>query len=296
MNPTQGQRLLFIINPGSGTGKTDWSKEIRNYFTNLDESIKLYELPKECKKEDVKEIIASFKPDRIIAVGGDGTVRLVALSVIGTDLPMGILPAGSANAMTKELQIPADPQASIDVAVNGKIKMIHALKVNDRLSIHLSDIGFNAYVVKKFLSYKKRGMLSYLKAAWKVVWNQPRMTVMITTDSGKIRRHAIMVVIANGTRYGSGAIINPEGKLNDDVFEVIVIKRVSFIQSFNMLALHKPYDPRNSETIRTTKVILETKSQHFQVDGEYLGRTKRVVAEIIPQSIHVIVPDEKKDK
>ena len=104
-----------------------------------------------------------------------------------------------------------------------------------------------------------------------------------------------MVVIANGTRYGSGAIINPDGKLNDDVFEVIVIKRVSFIQSFNMLALHKPYDPNNSETFRTTSVTLETRPMHFQVDGEYLGKIRKVEAMILPDSIYVIVPDEKKN-
>ncbi len=290
MDGKTGQRLLFIINPGSGTGKINWPEEIRNYFTNLPDSVKLFDLPAKCRQEEIKDLIASFKPDRVIAVGGDGTVNLVAGAVIGTETAMGILPAGSANGMAKELGIPAEPGKAIEVAVNAGTRKIHAVRINDRLSIHLSDLGFNAYVVKKFKSYKKRGMLSYLKAAWKVTWNQPRMTVHITTDGKEIRRHAIMVVIANATRYGSGGIINPDGKLDDDVFEVVVIKRVSFIQSFRMLALHLPYDPKHSEVFKTSSLLLQTKPMHFQVDGEYLGRVRRVEAKIIMDAIKIIVP------
>jgi len=286
-------RLLFILNRTSGTHKRDWQEEIRNYFTKFPAEIKLFELPDACSQEDLKAMIISFNPHRVIAVGGDGTVNLVAKCLLNSGMPLGILPAGSANGFAKEFNVPDDPVEALRVAVQGKTRKTHALKINDTISIHLSDIGFNAYVVKKFGYYRKRGMWSYIKAAWKVTWNQPRLRVDLTIDNKKFRRFGIMIVIANGTKYGTGGVINPDGKLDDDLFEVIVVKRVSFLQSFRMLVLHKPYDPRYTETFQTRSLILESRyAAHFQVDGEYLGKIKRVNAEIIPGALDIITPPE----
>ena len=290
MNESPAQRLLFIINPASGTHKTDWQEEIRNYFTKLAHTIKLFELPEKCKKDEITALIQSFKPDRIIAVGGDGTINFIAKSIIGMEIPLGILPAGSANGMAKELGIPDDPQKALDIAVTGDTKKIHAVKVNGEISVHLSDLGFNAYVIKKFKSYKKRGMWSYVKAAWQVTKNHSPLKVKITIDNKQLTRYAIMVVIANGTRYGTGGIINPEGKLDDDVFEVIVVKRVSFIHCFRMLVIHRTYDPKHTETFKTQSVTLEPyKAMHFQVDGEYMGKVTKVEAGIVKDALTVIV-------
>src|SRR5688572_4798818 len=124
MEPNKSARLLFIINAGAGTNKIDWTEAIRNYFTKLDESIKLFELHKDCKSEEIRQLIESFKADRVIAVGGDGTVNLVAQAVLQTNIPVGILPAGSANGMAKELGIPLDPDKALEIAVNGDSQVI----------------------------------------------------------------------------------------------------------------------------------------------------------------------------
>lgn len=290
MENNRTDRILFIINPGSGTNKIDWPEAIRNYFTKLDESIKLFELQKNSKPAEIRQLIDSFRADRVIAVGGDGTVNLVAQAVLQTNIPVGILPAGSANGMAKELGIPVDTEKALEIAVNGDSQLIHAIKINNQLSLHLSDLGFNAYVVKKFKSYNKRGMWSYVKAAWKVISLHRRMWVEIKTDEATFRRHAIMVVIANATKYGSGATINPDGRLDDDVFEVVVIKRVSFVQAFRVLVLNKPYDPKHSEVFRTRSLEIKTHPMHFQADGEYLGKVQRVEATIVEKALNMIIP------
>jgi YegS/Rv2252/BmrU family lipid kinase len=297
MENEPGQRILFIINPASGTHKTDWSEEIRNYFTKLPHTTKLFELPEKCKPEEITGMIEIFKPTRIIAVGGDGTVNFVAGCLVGLPIPLGILPAGSANGMARELAIPDNPVKALDIAVKGQTKKIHAVKINGDLSIHLSDLGFNAYVVKKFKSYKKRGMWSYAKAAWQVIRHMVPERVTFVADDMKSVRRAIMIVIANGTQYGSGGKINPEGKLDDDVFEVVVIKRVSFIHSFRMLVLHRSYDPKHTETFKTRSFQLQSRwPMHFQVDGEYRGKTNKVEAGIIPGALEVIVGDAEGKK
>jgi len=207
-------------------------------------------------------------------------------------LGLGILPAGSANGMAKELNIPLNVTKAIDVAVNGGTKKIHLVKINNEICIHLSDIGFNAFIIKKFEAEPKRGMWSYIKAAFKVWWNNRRMHVKIQTDNTWVRRSAAMVVIANATKYGTGALINPHGMLDDEVFEVIVVKKLSVKEIFKMMITHTPYDKSKTEVLQTSSLHIRSRRRaHFQVDGEYLGKVNNIKATILARALEVIVPD-----
>lgn len=288
-------KLLFIINPTSGNKNTDWGSVIQQYFSGSGHSIYLFNLPYPCHAGMIKEKIYEYQPDRIIAVGGDGTVKLVAESVTHLNIPVGILPAGSANGMAKELAIPIDPQKALDIVTGGQVKKIDCIRINEERCIHLGDIGFNAFVVKTFESYNKRGMWGYIKASWKVLWRNPRMQVTIAADGKFIQRNAAMIVIANATKYGTGALINPEGELDDGLFEVIVFKRMALSELFKMMISHKPYDPKKTELFKTSSLKMQSKHRaHFQVDGEYLGKVHAIDAEVLPGALHVIVPPDKK--
>src|SRR5664279_5344167 len=104
-------KLLFIINPGSGNGGTDWPAQIDEFFASLPHQTEKFILFHGCNASSIKDKIAATNPHRVIAVGGDGTVKLVAECLLHTDIIMGILPAGSANGLAKELNIPSDTQA-----------------------------------------------------------------------------------------------------------------------------------------------------------------------------------------
>lgn len=293
--PTQSLKLLFIINPGAGNNKTDWKKEIQDHFSSLTHTIELYEIPAKCEPDMIAKKIEDSSPDKVIAVGGDGTLKLVADSLKGKKIPIGLLPAGSANGMAKELGIPAEPAKALDVIVNGKPKKISLVKINDERCIHLSDIGFNAFVVKKFEDANTRGMWGYIKASWKVLWDYSKMKVQMKADDRTIQREAAMVVIANATKYGTGVVINPEGRLDDKYFEVVIVKKISVGEIFKMRFSHKPFHPHKTELLKVQS--LEIKSDHrfhFQVDGEYLGKVHVVSAELIPEALEVLVPEERK--
>src|SRR5687767_1248348 len=188
--------LLFIINAAAGKTKTDWERTIREYFNNKPYSIFTYLLSNPYSREQVQEQVATHRPHRIIAVGGDGTLKLVTESVLNSDLPVGILPGGSANGMAKELGIPLDPEKALEIITQGTVKKIDLIRINDELCIHLSDIGFNAFVVKTFETFAKRGMWSYMKAAFRALWRHRRMEVTIAGEKQTIQRSAAMVVIA----------------------------------------------------------------------------------------------------
>ena len=283
-------KLLFIVNPGSGNGEINFVDAIGAYFESLPHTAEIYELPLNCSFEKLKEIIASSNADRVIAVGGDGTVKLIAECLLQTDIPMGIIPAGSANGMAKELGIPTTVKESLDVTVNGQPKKIHVITVNGELCIHLADIGFNAYLVKKFNDLPQRGMWGYTKAAWKALWSHHKMEVLIKVKDKTIRSEAAMVVIANATMYGTGVKINPDGKLDDDFFEVILVKEYSVMEILKLRFTNMALNPKNIESFQTTSLNIKTKHKaHFQVDGEYMGKVSRIEANIVPAAVSVIV-------
>ncbi len=291
MDDEKSLKLLFIINPASGNNNTDWQLMIQNHFADQLVTIQILQLEKSCSIQSIAAAIKDFKPDRVVAVGGDGTIKLAASCLVDSPIPLGIIPAGSANGMAKELGIPADIDQAFEIAVNGVIKSIHLVKINGEFCIHLSDIGFNAFVIKKFETGAGRGMWGYIKAAWKVLWQHSKMQVELQVNGQFVKRRAAMVVVANATKYGSGALINPEGKLDDDVFEVIVVRKISLAEIYKMMVTHLAYDPAKTEVYQTSSLQIKSRTRaHFQVDGEYLGRVKIIQAQLLPSALQMIVP------
>ncbi|MGV3547968.1 MAG: diacylglycerol/lipid kinase family protein [Pedobacter sp.] len=285
------QRLLFVVNQGSGNKDQSLSEEIINYFSDSDLAIEIFELPRKCSSKQIKDAIEKAKADRVIAVGGDGTLKLVAECLLNSETPIGIIPTGSANGMAKELGIPLNLEEALEVAATGTPKKIHATLVNDELCIHLSDIGFNAYLVKKFDELPTRGMLTYAKSAWHAFWNHRKMQVQFKVGDRQIKTKAAMVVIANATKYGTGFNINPNGKLDDDVFEIILIKEYAVMEILKIWISKLPWNPKKIESFHASEVQINTKYKaHFQVDGEYLGKTNKVIAKLLPKAINVITP------
>jgi lipid kinase, YegS/Rv2252/BmrU family len=286
-------KLLFVINPRAGNNNTDWDTVIREHIAGTGHAAFLFTLPYPCHANMVLEKIAEHQPNRVIAVGGDGTLKLVVEAVIDKNILVGLIPGGSANGMARELNIPVYAEKALHIAVNGRHQKIDLIRVNDELCIHLSDIGFNAFVVKTFESFNARGMWGYIKAAWKVAWRNPRMQVAIASDTRFVQRDAAMIVLANATKYGTGATINPEGILDDGLFEIVVIKKIALSEIFKMMISHKPYDPQKTELFKTSGVQVQSKRKvHFQVDGEYLGKIHTIEAKILPGAITMILPDE----
>jgi diacylglycerol kinase (ATP) len=289
-NPTNFQvKLLFIVNPGSGNDEINFATRIREFFKNSAHRADIYELPQDCAIDDLKTYIQKAAADRVIAVGGDGTLKLVAECLIETNTPVGIIPAGSANGMAKELGIPMDIDEALNVTVNGKSKKIHAITVNGELCIHLADIGFNAYLVKEFDKLSHRGMWGYAKATWKALWSHHKMKVTFKIKGETISSEAAMVVMANATMYGTGMKINPDGRLDDGVFEIILVKNYSVMEILKLWFTKLERNPDNIEVFQTTSLQIKTRHKaHFQVDGEYLGKVNHIEASIIPDAISII--------
>lgn len=283
--------LYFIVNQGSGDSETDLATAIRDHFRDSGHSLHFFELKKDCRPADIRADIERKAPDRVIAAGGDGTVKLAAECLLESKKPLGILPAGSANGMAKELGIPQDLPDALEVAVSGVPTAIHAVSVNGELCIHLADLGFNAFLVKKFDSLSHRGMFGYAKAALHALWNHRKMDVELDISGETVHSQARMVVIANATMYGTGVKINPTGSLTDDLFEVVLVKEYSLVEVLKMRFTRKGFDPEKVEFFPTPHLRVRSRRRmHLQVDGEYLGKVREVEARILPSAIRIILP------
>ncbi len=290
MAQVEKQKLLFILNTGSGSGQTDLKEIIQEHLEKSGHLFEIYSLSKNFFIQELKNKISEVNADKVIAVGGDGTLKLVAECLLEKNTPIGIIPAGSANGMAKELGIPLEPIPALEICLHGKPKKIHAITVNDELCIHLADIGFNAYLVKKFNTLNHRGMWGYTKAAWQALWSHNKMEVAFKIKNKMIRSEAAMVVIANATMYGTGVKINPDGMLDDRVFEVVLVKKYSVMEILKLKFTDMKLNPENIQVFQTAELTIRTKRKaHFQVDGEYIGKVNKVDATIILQAISVIV-------
>lgn len=285
-------KILFVINPASGKkNDQDWETITRDYFKPLAHTIECFIVEGKDVTHSLAARIQSFHPDRVVAVGGDGTITMVGKLLLASGIPLGILPAGSANGMAKELEIPQDPKQALDIIVGGDIKCADVLKINNEICLHLSDIGMNAQLIKYFKEGKKRGKLGYAKVLWKVLRNRRYMQVSIETRDIEIKRTALMVVLANASKYGFGAVINPEGDLYDAIFEVIILRKLAFSEFFKMWFRPQPFNPKKIEVHHASAVKIETQEQvHFQVDGEYLGKVKKITAKVMSKQLHLMLP------
>lgn len=293
MTEQNTSNILFIINPKAGKSQKDYQLLIQNQLKELQSSLHFYTLQGKDDNHLIERAIARLKPKTIVAVGGDGTVSLVAKKIVETNINLAIIPAGSANGMAKELNIPEDTIEALHIILNGISKKADVIQVNNILCIHLSDIGLNARLIKYFERGNMRGKLGYALLAIKVFFRKQNIRATIRLNGKEIERKTLMVVIANASKYGTGAIINPTGNINDRLFEVVVVKEMGL---FTLLKLW--FNPRGLtkdkiEIFQTNEAYITfNKKYHFQVDGEYIGKVKTISAYIQPSQINIIVPKE----
>lgn len=293
---TDGKCLLFVINPVSGgKEKNETQEQIEAYYRERQERAEFFELSGNDDRDALKASIEEKKPAVVVAVGGDGTIKLVAEIIRGSKTALGVIPAGSANGMAKELNIPDKVPPALDLITHTPARPIDLICINDsEYCIHLADVGLNAMLVKYFESNEGRGMWGYARSLLRVLWEKRKTRMKITTDDGELNRSAYMVVIANARRYGTGAQINPEGDVADGKFEVVILRKLHLLEIIKAVFTKRSFHPARIEVHATRRLKLASRRPVcFQVDGEYQGKTTEVHAQVLPAALLVITGPEQ---
>jgi diacylglycerol kinase family enzyme len=273
------KKVLFVINQKAGLQtKVNIKKLISSAAEKSHFQFFIYKMNFNNAFAEIKNEIQTHQPDIVAAVGGDGTVNLIAKIIQKTDISLLIIPIGSANGMAKELQIPDQIKDCLALINYGKEVQIDLLKVNDEISIHLADVGINARIVKRFQLDSKRGLLTYAKHLFFEVFVLKRNNFSILIDEKKRRVKAVSLTFANATKYGTGAIINPDGKLNDGLFEICIVKpfpKYELVKiTFQMFRRTLKYS-NFFEVIQCKEAKVKSQRTNLlQIDGEVIGEVK----------------------
>ena len=179
--------LLFIINPSSGRDSNDAALlAIHKAMAEYGFDFKFLYTTGKGDDDAIADQLKKFKPERVAACGGDGTIQLVARNMIGKKIPIGILPLGSANGLAKALDIPTDIEEALHVFTHSNTHIpLDLLKINDHICTHLSDLGTNALLVKNYEEAGDKGMIGYAKHLITSIQQSELIEYSITTPAGK---------------------------------------------------------------------------------------------------------------
>jgi len=291
--------MLFIINPVAGPDNKDpVQPQIAEYCQRKEYRYHLLETQGDGDdSRRILEALDQHQPELVFACGGDGTVNMVAQVVMGRDIPLGVLPLGSANGLATELNLPYNVHECIDVLVHGKTIAMDPLLINQtHYSFHLSDVGYNARLIQQFEKVGERGKIGYAKGFLQVIRDRPLGEVAYQEKGKWKRKKVVMAVFANARKYGTGAIINPDGKLDDEQFEVVLFRpwpRWYFIYLGALSYLGWIKSSAYVKVLSQKKIRLTINPpMDMQVDGEPVGSTKEVTVEIHPEKVQLRVPHQ----
>ncbi len=241
--------------------------------------------------------------DIVIAAGGDGTVSAVVSGMVNAKIPMGILPAGTGNALARDLSIPMDLAGAL--ALLGGSHFVQPMDImevsNDKIRdcyIMNVSVGISSQVMNDTAREEKRrfGFFAYIYRAIGTILHSNARHFVVRVDDKPYRIHANEVMIANCKFLGlqpqlDGVQIDPnDGRL--DMFIVRARSIRGFLNVFARFILRrKPQEDRNIRYLAARKSI-EIRSETpmpVQADGEVIGRTP-VSVRLIPSALRIIVP------
>ena len=237
----------------------------------------------------------------VIVCGGDGTINEVVNGLAGSQVPMAVLPAGTANVLAKELGIPWDIPRAAELIARGERRRIALGKVTrtktgdsryflciggagpDGVMIYSVDLGLKA----------KAGILAFWMEGFRqlAMYGFPHFRV---TTEGKVAA-ASMVIVGRTKHYGGPFRITTEADLFGEEFEVAVVttrSRVVYLAYLPLLWMGRLRRMRGVDFWKAREVRCDPMADPYvyaQVDGETLGRLP-VVFEIVPDALTIVVP------
>ena len=223
--------ISMIVNPISGTGR---AKAVGEKAAALLHTLNIKFSMHLTEAVGHATILARQAAERgdetVIAVGGDGTVNEVAAGLNETSTALGIIPAGNGNDFAKALGIPKAWDTALHYMLNHPPRRVDTGKANDRFFINICGTGFDVMVLENMLKAKRHlhGKLPYLYGIFITMLKFKCPHMRIDTAEGlHIDKPVAHFSIANGQYFGSGIRIMPLSKVDDGVFDIMMIDKIS---------------------------------------------------------------------
>ncbi len=232
--------------------------------------------------------------DALVVVGGDGMVHLALQALAGTDLPLGVIPAGSGNDFARELRLPlTDPVAAAEVVVAGHERAVDLGRAGEQWFAGVVAAGFDARVNDRANRMRwPSGRLRYNLAMLAELGVFRPVPYVLELDGEVWETSAMLVAIGNSTCYGGGMRVTPGALLDDSLLDVMVVKPISkarflmvFPKVYSGTHVQLPY----VEVRRARQLRVEAPGITAYADGERLGPLPQKF-EAVPAAARVLVP------
>jgi YegS/Rv2252/BmrU family lipid kinase len=300
-------KVFMVYNPVAGSDDAGAGlEEIKGRFEETDWQFKLYETTGE---ENIQEIVRTAIQDEaydlVLAAGGDGTVANVASGLIGSEVPLGIIPLGTGNMLAQELDIPPNAEGALDVLTGHfMIKRLDAMHIpgKDAYYFIAISIGVSSAIMQNTRREQKRrfGFFAYI---WNAIvqftglrLNHFRMRI----DGKSLTGWASEVLIINTGLLGVKRVRSELGILPDDgKVEACILRSRTFLDIvkviWNLLILQGKKHPEFQCMDARERIVIETGDPiTIEADGEVVGETP-VEIEVIPRAVRIVVPTAQQE-
>ncbi len=289
----QRKRILFVINPISGgKKKTAFNKQVLEVLDleKFDPTFKITDHANHAFELGRSAIEEGY--DAVVAVGGDGTINELGSAILGTSMPLGIIPEGSGNGLALYLGIPLNESAAIRRINRFETAEVDTGVVNGRHFFNIAGLGFDASVSDRFATDNSRGPIGYLRSAINVLGDFQPSTYTLLIDGKEYKKEAFMISVANSPQYGNNAYIAPQASINDGLLDVCIVKKFP-LYLFPKMVFHlftKSADQSEYVEIFPGKeiIILRDEKGPVHVDGEPVEMGKKLEITIKPKSLKII--------
>jgi diacylglycerol kinase (ATP) len=288
-----GTRALFIANRHSRSGHVDFSAVIQLLEEN---GFEVRARPVERSRE-IADVIREEANgvDIVILAGGDGTMNAAADALVECQLPLGILPTGTANDLARTLGISVSVPEALEVIIEGHLRSIDLGRVNGKYFFNVASIGLSAELIRHHTAERKRRwrIFAYVFSVADAYRATRPFRALVRCNGRTLRLRAIQIAVGNGRHYGGGMTVSEHATIDDEQLDIYVIKEVSFwalIALFPRLRWGRLEESEAVSVMRGGEIEIRTRrSMPVNTDGEVTTRTPARF-EVVPKVLAVFVP------
>lgn len=237
---------------------------------------------------------AGQRGETVVAVGGDGTIGLIAGALRDTPGRLAVIPAGRGNDFARVMKIPENAAEAAALILDGEETVVDVGDVDGETFVCIASLGFDSDANRIANDARLiKGNLVYLYAALRALlgWKHASFHVVIDGEPHDMRGWS--VAVANSQAYGGGMYVAPQAKLDDGLLDVVMVSESSkrtFLQDLPKVfkGAHTT-NPRVSMLTGRKVELSADRPFDIYADGDPIGRTPATVS-VSPRSLKVLVP------
>lgn len=291
--PSELKTALLLVNPHARQTQKNLSEVLAQLEAYGFEIIQ--ESPNH--PEDFTTTIQRYKNqvDVVIVGGGDGTLNAAVAGLVETNLPLGILPLGTANDLARTLAIPTTVPDACQVIATGYAQAIDVGWVNGHYFFNVASMGLSVKITHKLTKQSKQrwGVLAYVAAAIQVILKARPFYALINTDGEQQRVKTLQIAVGNGKYYGGGMSIAHDATIDDQRLDLYSLEIKHWWQVLLVWLTLRTGRHRQELGVRTLHgsefEVYTTKPYPINTDGEITTRTPAHFR-VIPHALTVLVP------